>query len=223
MNVIMRPSAESAGYTAESVKKVICCQALLAPTAGPAASRRKSQIPMITAASSSTPTTAKNQRLAVTARDSCLAAFCASPLAISAPLATARPASRVRISLEPPQLHLQVRRVLIAQRALLLEGAIDNLVQLSRHPRIHRDCRRRLAVQNRLEHQARSFTAKGRSARRHLVQHDTQTKNRSVRSSSFSPRTCSGDMYATVPMAEPGLVSKASSVAVAIPGAAWAK
>ena len=45
--------------------------------------------------------------------------------------------------------------------------------------------------------------------------------NRSVRASSSSPRACSGDIYAMVPIAEPGLVSKrlseVSSDAVAPP------
>ena len=35
--------------------------------------------------------------------------------------------------------------------------------------------------------------------------------NRSVRASSPSPRTCSGDMYATVPSAVPGLVSSGAA------------
>ncbi len=46
----------------------------------------------------------------------------------------------------------------------------------------------------------------------------TPKENRSVRASSASPRACSGDMYATVPTATPGLVRKASR-AVAVGGA----
>ena len=39
----------------------------------------------------------------------------------------------------------------------------------------------------------------------------TPSENRSDRRSSSSPRACSGDIYATVPMELPGLVSRASS------------
>ena len=39
----------------------------------------------------------------------------------------------------------------------------------------------------------------------------TPSENRSERASSSSPRACSGDMYATVPIELPGLVRDASS------------
>lgn len=42
-------------------------------------------------------------------------------------------------------------------------------------------------------------------------------ENKSVRPSNFSPRTCSGDMYATVPSAVPGLVRFASASIVSPP------
>src|SRR5215472_18422505 len=37
-------------------------------------------------------------------------------------------------------------------------------------------------------------------------------ENRSVRPSKSSPRTCSGDIYATVPKAKPGLVSDSCDI-----------
>ena len=45
----------------------------------------------------------------------------------------------------------------------------------------------------------------------------TPNENKSVRASSFSPRTCSGDMYATVPSAVPGLVRFTSASIVSPP------
>ena len=44
----------------------------------------------------------------------------------------------------------------------------------------------------------------------------TPNENKSVRASSGFPRTCSGDMYATVPTVAPGLVRSSSGAAVAI-------
>jgi len=41
----------------------------------------------------------------------------------------------------------------------------------------------------------------------HLVEHRAE-RNKSLRASNSSPRACSGDMYAMVPTAVPGLVSK---------------
>ena len=46
----------------------------------------------------------------------------------------------------------------------------------------------------------------------------TPKENRSVRESSSFPRACSGDMYATVPSADPGLVRCCSASIVAIVG-----
>src|SRR5271156_4080714 len=57
MNASMRPSGDSAGYTAESVKNVNCCQFVLAGAAGRAA--RYHQIPPPTVASTTAIVTIK--------------------------------------------------------------------------------------------------------------------------------------------------------------------
>src|SRR5580704_4953156 len=52
------------------------------------------------------------------------------------------------------------------------------------------------------------------------ISYNTAPKeNRSVRASSSSPMACSGDMYITVPMAEPGLLSNSSADTVGKPDA----
>jgi hypothetical protein len=49
----------------------------------------------------------------------------------------------------------------------------------------------------------------------HISYSTAPNENRSVRASSSFPRTCSGDMYATVPSALPGLVRCSSDSMVA--------
>ena len=59
----------------------------------------------------------------------------------------------------------------------------------------------------RIESNIASFVAPGNgSTPVHISYSTTPKENRSVRASNSLPRTCSGDMYATVPTAVPGVV-----------------
>ena len=60
-------------------------------------------------------------------------------------------------------------------------------------------------IQNRVEDHAEVSPRNG-SVPVHISYSTAPNENRSVRASSSFPRTCSGDMYATVPSALPGLV-----------------
>ena len=108
------------------------------------------------------------------------------------------------------QLRAQFGGGLVAQLAIFLERAVDDALELRRHPELSRtgaagaSCRTASSV----------ATDEGRrngGCPVTISYSTTPSEKMSVRASSGSPRTCSGDMYATVPMTIPGCVAGCSS------------
>jgi hypothetical protein len=66
-----------------------------------------------------------------------------------------------------------------------------------------------------MEDYSRSVPAERDHACRHLVENRAK-ENRSVRRSRSLPFACSGDIYATVPIADPGLVRFSSLTLAAV-------
>ena len=66
--------------------------------------------------------------------------------------------------------------MLVAQLRILFQSFADDAIELRRQVRIHARRRRRLALQDRCENDARRIPCKSLPARRHLVQHQSQRK-----------------------------------------------
>ena len=81
---------------------------------------------------------------------------------------------RVRVPLQPLEIGAQVRGVLVAEVAVLLEQPVDDVFQLGRDLRVEPHGRRRGLVQDRVEDHRRGRPRERRPPRRHLVEHDPE-------------------------------------------------
>ena len=77
--------------------------------------------------------------------------------------------------------------MLVAQLAVFLQRAVDDIFQLGRQVRIQPDRCQRRAVHDRIEDDSRSFSPKWHRASRHLVQHDAERKQIGARVERLAP------------------------------------
>ena len=94
----------------------------------------------------------------------------------------------VELLLQPEEIGVQVRRVLIPQRAILFEELQDRAVEVLRQLRIYTRGSQRRAVQNRLEYDRGGVPLEGQDAGGHLVEHDTQREEIGTGIELFSAR-----------------------------------
>src|SRR5437588_2606197 len=120
---------------------------------------------------------------------------------------------RLRVPLQAFQVSTQFARGLIAKIAVLLQRLADDFFKPRWDFGIQADGSGGYTVEDGVEDRTRRFTAKRQGAG--PISYSTAPKeNRSVRASSSLPLICSGDIYATVPSAAPGLVRCSSLIAV---------
>ena len=116
-------------------------------------------------------------------------------------------------SLEPPEIDDQVRRVLVAECGLLLQGFVQNRLKRDSEPRVHAGRKDRGCV--RIAADVSTAVLPSKAFRLAAISNSTAPRlKKSLRTSTSSPRTCSGDMYAYVPSGAPICVSGVSAVRV---------
>ena len=95
---------------------------------------------------------------------------------------------------------------LITQIAVLLHSFVDHLREFRWNRGVQSNGIDRILVQDFVKNRAGTVALERKNAGGHFVEHAAK-ENRSLRASNSLPRTCSGDMYKTVPSAVPGLVN----------------
>ncbi len=127
-------------------------------------------------------------------------------------------AAGISIALQPLQFGAHLRRMLIPQIAIFLQRSVDNSFQFRRHVGIQPRSRCRRAIQHRVKDDPRSISPERQDPRRPSRRAPRQTRTDRFAHPDLCPATCSGDIYATVPSAVPGLVKWGSS---AVPSSCW--
>ena len=84
--------------------------------------------------------------------------------------------ARSGVALEAGQVGTQIRRALVADVAVLVEGLVNNVFQIDRQGGIHSNCRSRLFVKDRIEQSGGGVTAKRERSCRHLIKHSAKGK-----------------------------------------------
>ena len=82
----------------------------------------------------------------------------------------------LQVPLQTPQLRLDIDRMLVAQLAVFLQSAVDDVFELGRQVRVQPDRRQRRTVHDRVKDHSGSFSAKRHGAGGHFVQHDAKRK-----------------------------------------------
>ena len=115
------------------------------------------------------------------------------------------------IAYQPLQVRSKLSSRLVTQRPVLFEGLVQDDFESGRQTRVQARGRSGSLVQDRIEDH--SWPSVPETAAARWPSRTARRRRKTDRScaSNVSPRTCSGDMYATVPSALPGLVRCGSS------------
>ncbi len=114
--------------------------------------------------------------------------------------------ARILVALQSLQVRANIGSVLVSQLPVFLQRLVDDFFELGRNVRTQSRRRNWRAIQNCFRYHASGLAPEGQSPCQHLVKRHARRKQICTCIHS-SPRTCSGDMYAMVPTALPGLRS----------------